>query len=299
METKALEYILEIARCRSITKAARSLGISQSALSQILLRVEREIGAVIFIRQKRALKLTEAGELYIEAAAKIVDTKNRFLADLQDLTAERHIRVGVTSQWGMAMLLEILPEFHALFPDVPVELVQRSYSALMSEYAQYRIDIAVSTYHISDPLPEEGEVLRKEEMKLFVNKNHPFSAAHAGESSIPEQLLRTELDGMSFIRSAKGSLSRRMEDAMFERIGFSPRTFCEVNDYITFINLVEANLGFAFVSADYASLSNKVSIWSMEPKLLRRNILLVRPGFERGKEADYLIDRIKNYKLFK
>ena len=78
MDTKALEYILEIARCRSVTRAARSLGISQSALSQILLRVEREIGTPLFVRQKRALKLTEAGELYVEAAESIIDAKTAF-----------------------------------------------------------------------------------------------------------------------------------------------------------------------------------------------------------------------------
>ena len=295
MDTKALEYILEIARCRSVTRAARSLGISQSALSQILLRVEREIGTPLFVRQKRVPKLTEAGELYVEAAESIIDAKNRFLAELHDLTAEHRIRVGVTSHWGMDMMLEILPEFHERFPDAPIELIQRNYSSLNEEFRQYRIDIAVTTFDIRNPLPQHGELLRDEEMKLCVNKSHPFSIAHAGDSEIPEHLLRPELRDTSFIRSASGSTFRATEDALLERIGFLPRTFCEVTDYITFINLVDDNRGFAFISSDYEDLSRNSRFWSLSPRLFRKNALLIRPGLDLGEEERYFINRIKNY----
>lgn len=299
METKSLEYILEIARCRSVTKAAKSLGISQSALSQILLRVERESGSKLFTRKKRALQLTEAGELYIDAADRIVAIKNKLNADIMDLSGAKRIRFGVTSHWGMLMMLDILPKFHEKYPDTPIELRQYNYRSLRDEYRRYSVDIGVTTLSSYDPLPESCEILREEEMMLIVSRDHPFSTAHAGDSEISESVLRFDLDGMNFIRSAEGSVSRTMENDLFKRIGLAPRTFCEVTDYITFINLVEANLGFAFVSADYIGLSDKVCAWHLSPRMMRKNALLIRPGFEISDAEKYLVEEIRNYKLFK
>ena len=298
METKALEYILEIARCRSVTKAAQALGISQSALSQILLRVERETGMPLFIRQKRALQLTEAGELYVDTARKIVDLKNRLTADLKDLSESRHLRVGVTSYWGMVMMKEILPRFHAAYPDQPVELKQYNYSTLRDEYLSYRVDIAAGTLSHHDTLPENCQLLREEEMVLIVSRDHPFAKKHARETELAESVLRRDLEGVSFIRSAAGSTARSMEDELFGRIGLNMHTFCEVTDYTAFINLVEANLGFAFVSADYVDDYEQVRHWHLQPKMLRRNALYVRPGLELSECEQFLVDQIRNYRLF-
>lgn len=298
METKALEYILEIARYRSVTKAAQALGISQSALSQILLRVERETGMPLFVRQKRALQLTEAGELYVDTARKIVDLKNRLSADLKDLSESRHLRVGVTSQWGMAMMKELLPRFHEKFPDQPVELRQYNYCTLRDEYLAYRVDIAAGTLSHHDPLPEHCELLRDEEMVLIVSRDHPFAKKHAGETELREGVLRQDLDGVSFIRSAAGSTARALEDELFERVGLKMRTFCEVTDYTAFISLVEAGLGFAFVSADSVDRYDGLCSWRLLPRMLRQNALYIRPGLEMNECERFLVENIRGYRLF-
>ena len=299
METKALEYILEIARCRSITKAAQALGISQSALSQILLRVERDVGMCLFTRQKRALQLTEAGELYVDTAQKIVDLRNKLTADLKDLSEARHLRVGVTSFWGMTMMKEILPKFHEQFPDQPIELKQYNYANMMDEFLSYRVDIAAGTLSNHDVLPDNCEVLRQEEMVLIISPDHPFAQKHCHESELPENVLRRDLEGVSFIRSAVGSTARTMEDELFERIGLKMRTFCEVTDYSAFLGLVEAGLGFAFISSDFIENCDTVCHWHLKPKMRRQNALYIRPGLKIGDREKFLIDSIRNYRLFK
>ena len=298
METKALEYILEIARCRSVTRAAQALGISQSALSQILLRVERETGMPLFTRKKRALQLTEAGELYIDTAKKILELKNQLSASLKDLSEARCLRVGVTSQWGMQMMKEILPLFYARFPDQPVELRQCNYRTLRDEYQSYHVDIAAGTLSPHDALPERCELLRDEEMVLIINRDHPFAKMHADETTLRENELRQGLDGVSFIRSADGSTARTMEDEIFARVGLKMRTFCEVADYSTFISLVEANLGFAFVSADYVQGADSLRFWHLQPRMVRQNALYIRPGLEMNECENFLAEQIRGYKLF-
>ncbi|MGE4354325.1 MAG: LysR family transcriptional regulator [Oscillospiraceae bacterium] len=298
MDTKAMEYILEIAHYKSVTKAAKALCISQSALSQILLRIERELGSPLFIRKKRSLIPTDTGYLYFDAAQKILDTKRKLYADIDDLAGSKRIRFGLTSHWGMLMMLDILPTFHERFPNTVIELRQYNYQSLREEYLQYGIDLAVTTISPNDAVPENAEILREEEMRLILSCSHPFSIAHAHEAEVPEITIKRDLAGLSIIRSAIGSASRIMEDELFARIGFTPRAFCEVTDYITFINLVEANLGFAFISADYVNTSDKICNWRLSPRLVRNNALLIRPGLKLGEPEQYLIEHIRGYRIF-
>ena len=64
MDTKQIEYILKIAEENNITKAAEKLFITQSALNQQLLKLEKELGTPLFHRSRTNWRLTEAGEIY-------------------------------------------------------------------------------------------------------------------------------------------------------------------------------------------------------------------------------------------
>ena len=65
MELKQLEYIVKIAEERNVTKAAEKMYITQSALNQQLLKLEKELGSQLFYRSRTNWKLTEIGEIYI------------------------------------------------------------------------------------------------------------------------------------------------------------------------------------------------------------------------------------------
>ena len=68
MDIKNPEYILEIARQQSVTRAAQKLFITQSTLSQYLLKLESELNTPLFERKKNRLVPTGAGQIYIQAA---------------------------------------------------------------------------------------------------------------------------------------------------------------------------------------------------------------------------------------
>lgn len=299
MDTKAMEYILEISRQKSVTRAAEALNISQSALSQILLRVEKELGTPLFVRGKRAVKPTEAGRLYLDYARRMVEEKRRLLSEISSLSGAQRIRLGLTSKWGMLMMRDILPEFSRRYPDVLVELRQYNYRDLREEFQRYDIDIAVTTTLPGDMPPSGGVLLRSEEMLLIVSSRQPFTRAHRDEDTVPESVIATELGGLSIIRSAIGSVSRVLEDRMFERIGFVPHTFCELTDNTVFIRMVEADLGYAFISSDYRDeLSDQVQAWHLDPPLLRGNVLMVSPGIKTGGAEKYLLSLIRSHRIF-
>lgn len=79
MDLKQLEYILAIAEHGNISRAATSLYISQSALNQQLLHLEKELGMKLFHRDKRNLIPTPAGKIYLESAREILKIKKTLI----------------------------------------------------------------------------------------------------------------------------------------------------------------------------------------------------------------------------
>ena len=72
MDLKQIEYILKIAEEKNITHAAEKLFITQSALNQQLLKLEKELGCPLFYRSRTDWRPTPAGEIYLDAARQIL-----------------------------------------------------------------------------------------------------------------------------------------------------------------------------------------------------------------------------------
>ena len=83
MDFKQLAYIIKVAECRNITKAAKELFISQPSLSQFITKAEEELGVRLFDRSMNPLSLTYAGTKYIEAARKIIMVNENIKKELQ------------------------------------------------------------------------------------------------------------------------------------------------------------------------------------------------------------------------
>lgn len=89
MDLKQLEYIVEIAKESNITHAAQNIFISQSALNQQLLKLEKELGAKLFYRTRKNWQLTEIGRIYVENAKKILNIKKETYKEIEDYLEEK------------------------------------------------------------------------------------------------------------------------------------------------------------------------------------------------------------------
>ncbi|MBM7653481.1 LysR family transcriptional regulator [Neobacillus cucumis] len=114
MELKQLEYMIKIAEEKNITKAAEKLFITQSALNQQLLRLEKELGTQLFFRSRSNWHLTRAGEIYIENAKKMVRIKKDTYNQINDLIEIKKglLRIGLTPERGPEMFAAIYPIFY-------------------------------------------------------------------------------------------------------------------------------------------------------------------------------------------
>lgn len=98
MELRQLTYALAVADTGSFTAAARRCHISQSALSTQIAQLEGELGVRLFHRTTRQVSLTEAGELFMATAGRMVELADELRAKMSAYTAESlsTLRVGST-----------------------------------------------------------------------------------------------------------------------------------------------------------------------------------------------------------
>ena len=142
MDTKQIEYILKIAEENNITKAAEKLFITQSALNQQLLKLEKELGTPLFHRSRTNWRLTEAGEIYIEGAKAALQIKNTTYNRIYDVVSARkgHLTIGLTPGRGLRMFTSIYPELHRSFPNLDVRPIEMRVRAQQDAIAKGEIE---------------------------------------------------------------------------------------------------------------------------------------------------------------
>ena len=82
---RQFEVVTEIVRQESISKAAKVLKVSQPTISKLLHTLEEDLGLELFDRTVMPLKLTQAGEIYVSAAQKIVDINSQMTKELSEI----------------------------------------------------------------------------------------------------------------------------------------------------------------------------------------------------------------------
>ena len=114
MDLRQIEYIIAIEQEESISKAAEKLFITQSALNQQLLKLEKELGMPLFERKKRQMIPTVAGRIYLATAHQMIDMKEETYKIIHDIVDETvgEIALAYTPERGSMMFSDLYPVFH-------------------------------------------------------------------------------------------------------------------------------------------------------------------------------------------
>ncbi|MEX5684671.1 MULTISPECIES: LysR family transcriptional regulator [Pseudomonas] len=123
-EMADLTAFLAVAEARSFTKAATKLGLSQSALSQIVQRLEQRLGMRLLNRTTRSVAPTEAGELLLQTLAPALDELDASIAALSELGGKPAGTIRITSVEHAAktILWPVLRELMITYPDIKTDL---------------------------------------------------------------------------------------------------------------------------------------------------------------------------------
>ena len=266
MDTKQIEYILKIAEENNITKAAEKLFITQSALNQQLLKLEKELGTPLFHRSRTNWRLTEAGEIYIEGAKAALQIKNTTYNRIYDVVSARkgHLTIGLTPGRGLRMFTAIYPELHRSFPNLDVRPIEMRVRAQQDAIAKGEIDVGLMTLARRDQTSDTYYPLKQEELVLIIPAGHPLAekAAPSGEPLATLDL--TELRYEPFVLMDKTSTLRSSCDLLFEKAGFATNILFETNNTSGIAAMVQSTLCCGIIPRYYTlGLTEGVACFSL------------------------------------
>lgn len=176
LERIHLTVLREIERRGSLTQAARAMGLTQSALSHTIKKMESEFGTEIWQRQGRGLRLTAAGNYLLALATRTLPHLEHAEHILHQFArGERGtLRVGMECHPCYQWLLKIVGPYLKRFVDVDFDVKQKFQFGGIGALFGYEIDMLVTP----DPLPRRQlhfEPVFNYEQVLVVGKNHPLS----------------------------------------------------------------------------------------------------------------------------
>lgn len=145
LHSRRLLYINEIARSGSIRKAAARLNVASSAINRQILALEEEMGAPLFERLPRGLRLTAAGELCIEHIRDVLKNYERLEGRIRSLKMQQAGKVRVVTTVGLASgpLPEIIARFLSEHPRVFVQLRNDAGSTTIAPVLSGEVDIGL------------------------------------------------------------------------------------------------------------------------------------------------------------
>jgi DNA-binding transcriptional LysR family regulator len=175
MDLFQLEAFVTVVREGSFSKAAKVLYRTQPAVSQIIQRLEEEVGHPLFDRSSRRGVLTDAGRVLLTHAERLLNLKDLALAAVEDV---RHLRSGqlviATNELTCLYLLPLLHEFRRRYPAVRLSIRRALGSRIPAEVRDYAADLGVITYQPADA-DIAAVIVYRDQLAFVVPRGHRFT----------------------------------------------------------------------------------------------------------------------------
>jgi DNA-binding transcriptional LysR family regulator len=249
MEIRLLRSFLVLAQELHFGRAAERLHIAQPPLTKQIHQLERDLGVQLFERHSRGVRLTHAGQAFIEPAKKVLEA-----ADFASAAAQRAsdgetgtVTIGFSGALGGAVLPRIIRAVHQHHPNIEIRIRRQSYSSIvLDRVVDGDLDLGIvilpvqragiSTLPIMEHtlvavLPRDHRLAAEEDVSFEALRDENFVAPEAYQGSVMRDLLVS-----------------RCVDA-----GFNPRIVQEAEDTYTILSLVGGGVG---VSVSLSGVQN-------------------------------------------
>jgi DNA-binding transcriptional LysR family regulator len=273
MELRHLAYFVAVAQEGNFTRAADRVMVAQPAISQQILRLERELGEKLFDRTPRRVRLTRAGRVLLPHARAILADADRArdaLASLQGLTTGRLALGSVQSP--PAVVARLLGRFRENHPGVALSVREDQSARLVDALHEGELDIALIGLALRQKPPTDlqARVIATEPVVVVVHRDH----ALAEKTSVALSQLRDQ----AMVTLPAGTGQRTMLDDAARAAGFSPHITAESNDMDLLVALAAERVGIAIVRASAAAGHDRdvATLSITRPRLGRRFALTWR-----------------------
>ncbi len=277
MDIDQLRLFANVARTSSMTKTSVEMNITQSAVSQSIAKLESEIGAELFTREKRRIKLNEQGERFYKHITRILHELDDACieASCSESEVSGVLRLQVFA--ASALMPQLLAEFSRLHPNVRYQMIQYN---LNSDF-----DLCID-YVSRAGMPQGAELLLDEEVMLAVPRSHPLAVRDA--------VRLNELKNDSFILMRTGTVLRKLTDMVCQQAGFVPRVVFESDNPAAVRNMISMGLGVAFlpIVSWHSVVDENISLLRISNPHVRRQ-LCIYPW--QGQSSSVTVNAFRKY----
>ncbi len=241
-----MRYVIAVAETNSFTRAAERCLVVQSALSHQISRLEKELGARLFERTSRRVRLTPAGAAFLPAARQCLDAAERAAAEVAAAVGEvrGRLAVGLIPTVTAVDIPGALRDFRQRYPQVRIGLRVGASEDLVEQVKQGALDVAFLGLPItSRPQGVAAHELARDRLVAVVAPDHPL----ADEPEVDLRRLSAEV----FVDLPAGTAGRAQSDQAFSAAGLGRDVAFEVTTADFIGRLVGQGLAIAMLPAAY------------------------------------------------
>lgn len=249
MDIRQLHYFREIVKQSSISKAAEALHIAQPPLSQLLKKLETELGTTLIHRYRKKWELTETGEILYQYAEQIILQMQAVKQRIQEIEQgiAGTIRIGVSSACSN-MLIDYISIYRTQFPNVKINIINGNSEELLKRLEQREIDLAF-LLRLSNSDHYEIKLLKKQPYVVIVPTSWSMPFPH-------QYVTFKQIANLPFILLAamEGHTFHEEIQSAFKKHHIEPNIIIECKDISMVTSLVSKGLGVSIIpKMDYAS----------------------------------------------
>ncbi|OIJ64974.1 LysR family transcriptional regulator [Streptomyces mangrovisoli] len=248
MDLQQMRYVVAVAETASFTRAAEACHVVQSALSHQVARLEKELGARLFERTSRRVRLTTAGEAFLPAARQALEAAERARAEVAAATGEIRGRLTVGSIPTVAAvdLPSVIRTYRRRYPQVRFSLRAGSSERLVEQVRDGALDAAFLGVQPGF-LPQgvrDREIGQGRHVAVMA-PDHPLAARHEVDLRL--------MAGEVFVDFADGSAARAQSDQAFAALGLRREVAFEVSGVELMLRMVRQALGIALLPGAFGA----------------------------------------------
>ncbi|MFD2641097.1 LysR family transcriptional regulator [Pseudomonas japonica] len=255
MNLKQIEYALAVAETGSFTRAAERCHVVQSALSHQVARLEEQLGAALFERSSRWVRLTAAGEAFVPSARTALEAARRIADEVAAASGEvrGRLSIGEISSLTALDLVDLLAGFHHQYPRVDIRWLMGKSEVMIGDVRERRLDVAFIGVWPGESLEGvEWRLLAKEELVAVLPPEHPLV--------IHKRLALADLEDQPLVDFQAGTGARRQTDEAFAAAGLRHRVQFEVGTTGLIEKFVQRGLALGLVAERIANGFERVAV---------------------------------------
>ena len=303
------DYVYEVYKEKSISKAASNLYISQPSLSATIKKVEEKLGMPIFDRSTSPLRLTEFGKIYIKAIEDVYEIEksvNNFISDINMLRFGE-LSIGASNVFAAYALPPIISEFKKKYPDVKVNLNEGNTEILESLLSSNKVDMVIDNNRYDTGIYDKA-LYSKERILLAVPKIFN-ECQQVKEFALDEECIKSKkhcekncpavplsvFSSVPFIMLTPNNDTRIRSDKMCREAGFQPNRVLEVNQQATAYMIATTKMGATFISdsvVDKMPSYENLSYYKIDSSAAERNVYFY---FKKHKYKTRVMQEFMNF----